>query len=51
MPGVRGRPPWFQIKAWFCSFQHRLHCGGFIVGASRHRLDTHDPGIFDIGPS
>src|ERR1700720_2282208 len=46
--GVRGEPPWFQIKALFCSIQHGLCRGNFIIGASRRRLDIHDHGILDI---
>src|SRR6202040_926530 len=45
---VRGEPPWFQIKALFCSIQHGLCRGNFIIGASRRRLDIHDHGILDI---
>src|ERR1700730_14325685 len=45
---VRGEPPWFQIKALFCSIQHRLCRGNFIVGASRCCLDIHDHGILDV---
>ncbi len=45
---VRGEPPRLQIEALFCSIQHRLCCGNFIVGAGRRRLDIHDYGILDI---
>src|ERR1700730_13874912 len=45
---VRGEPPRPQIEALFCSIQHRLGRGNFIVGASRRRLDIDDHGILDV---
>src|SRR6201984_2995848 len=45
---VRGKAPWFQIEALFCSIQHRSCRGNFIVGAGRRRLGIHDHGILDI---
>src|SRR4030088_1234291 len=45
---VRGEPPRPQAEALFCSIQHRLCRGNFIVGARRRCLDIYDYCILDV---